>query len=291
MKKSLHDKVAIVTGASTGIGEAIAHKFASEGAKVLVNGLPDDPVEDVVASIRKHGGAATGFAGDISSESEASACVQKAIEIYGRLDVLVNNAGTFQTVAATTDFPVEDFEYMTRTNVHTVFLMTKFALPHLQKTRGCVISTGSEAGLLGQPLCTPYAGSKGWVHGFMRGVALEQARFGVRANCVCPGPIDTQWHDTDASPMTEKMESDILKGTPMGRHGTPEEAANVFAFLASDAASFVTGALYFVDGGISIGRGPIGEDVPEALRVPPTGELHDLQFSKHGLKNKKVQRI
>jgi len=289
MEKTLSNKVALVTGAATGIGEAIAHKFASKGAKVVVNGLPDDPVDEVVAGIHKHGSEATGFKGDVSQEDEAHACVKKAVEVYGQLDILVNNAGTFQTVADTTDFPVEDFDYMTRTNVRTVFLMTKYALPYLQMTRGCVISTGSEAGLLGQPQCTPYAGSKGWVHGFMRGVALEQAKYGVRANCVCPGPIDTQWHDTSASPMTERMESDILKGTPLGRRGTPEEAANVFAFLASDDASFITGALYFVDGGISIGRGPIGEEVPDNLRQQPDGRLHDLEFSKQGLHNKEVK--
>lgn len=290
MNKSLNDKIAIVTGGATGIGEAIVHKFASEGARVVVNGLPDDPVDAVVDSINNHSGQAVGYKGDISEDNHARACVQKAIATYGRLDILVNNAGTFQTVAATSDFPSEDFDYMTRMNVRSVFLMTKYALPFLQESGGNIISTGSEAGLLGQPLCTPYAGSKAWIHGFMRGVALEQARYGVRANCVCPGPIDTQWHDTDISPMTPKMELDILKGTPLGRRGTVEEAANVFAFLASDEASFVTGALYFVDGGISIGRGPIGEDVPEELRKQPAIKL-DLKFTKKGLENKKVRNI
>jgi NAD(P)-dependent dehydrogenase (short-subunit alcohol dehydrogenase family) len=169
--------------------------------------------------------------------------------------------------------------------------MTHLAMPHLKESRGVVLATGSEAGRLGQPQCAPYGGSKAFIHGFIRSVALEQACHGVRANCVCPGPADTQWHQTDVSPMTEKMERDILHATPLGRRGTPEEIANVFAFLASDEASFITGALYFVDGGISIGRGPIGADVPDELRVQPKGKLNALRHSREGLENKNVRSV
>jgi NAD(P)-dependent dehydrogenase (short-subunit alcohol dehydrogenase family) len=287
MADELKGKIAIVTGGATGIGEAVSHRFAAEGACVLVNGLPDDPVDDVVESIRSHGGTASAFTGDVSGKETAQDCIDRVRECYGRLDVLVNNAGTFQAVADIESFPVEQFDYMMRMNTRSVFLMTKFAMPLLQETRGCVISTGSEAGLLGQPRCAPYGGSKGFIHGFMRSIALEQARNGVRANCVCPGPIDTQWHDTEVSPLTEQMEQDILEGTPMGRRGTPEEAANVFAFLASDRASFITGALYFVDGGMSIGRGPVGRSVPDELREAPRGRLN-LEHGKDGLDGKDV---
>lgn len=289
-KGRLEDKVAVITGASTGIGEAIAHKFAKEGAQVVVNGLEDDPVEKVVEDIVGKGGKAAGYKGDVSQDENARACIDTAVRTFGRLDVLVNNAGTYQTVADINDFPTDEFNYMTRMNIRTVFLMTKFAIEHLQKTRGVVLATGSEAGLLGQPQCAPYGGSKGWIHGFIRSIALEQARYGVRANCVCPGPIDTQWHDVNASPMTEKMEADILKATPLGRRGTVEEAANVFAFLASNEASFVTGAMYFVDGGISIGRGPLGDDIPDELRKAPPISL-DLKHTKHGLRNKDIHSL
>ncbi len=288
--KRLDGKVAIVTGGATGIGEAICHRLGKDGAKVVVCGLPADPVAEVVGAMRRHDGTGVGFEGDVSQDEQAKACVRKAIDEFGRLDILVNNAGTFQTVADVDDFPVEDFDYMTRMNVRSVFLMTKYALPHLRKSRGVVLSTGSEAGLLGQPSCAPYAGTKAWIHAFMRSVALEQAKHGVRANCVCPGPIDTQWHDVGASPMTEKMEQDILDATPLGRRGTPEEAANVFAFLASDEASFITGALYFVDGGISISRGATGRDVPEDLRHAPPGHL-ELEHSKEGLEGKEIHRL
>jgi NAD(P)-dependent dehydrogenase (short-subunit alcohol dehydrogenase family) len=290
MSGRLKDKVAIVTGGATGIGEAICKKFVLEGAKVIVCGLPADPVEQVVKEIRQDKGEAEAFEGDVSEAGAAEACVKKAIDTFGRLDVLVNNAGTFQTVASTENFPVDDFDYMMKMNTRTAFLMTKFALPHLQKTKGNIISTGSEAGTIGQPDCSPYGGSKGFMLAFTRGVALEQIKHGVRANVVCPGPTDTQWHDTDVSPMTVEMEQDILKGTPMGRHGNPEEIANVFAFLASDEASFVTGALYFVDGGISIGRGPAGDYVKEQFKIIPARKLK-LKHSKEGLKGKETHRI
>ncbi len=208
----------------------------------------------------------------------------------GGIDILVNNAGTYQTVAETDKFPDEDFLYMTKMNTHSVFFMTKNALPFLQKSRGVVLATGSEAGMLGQPKCTPYGASKGWIHGFMRGLALEQAQYGVRVNVVAPGPIDTEWHDTEVSSMTEKMEKDILAGTPMGRRGTVEEAANIFAFIASDEASFVTGAIYYVDGGISIGRGPIGNDVPDEFKQPPKVSL-DLDNTYSGMDNKKIKSL
>ncbi|MCE5279207.1 MAG: SDR family oxidoreductase [Planctomycetaceae bacterium] len=287
---SLEHKVAIVTGGGTGIGEAVSTLFARLGASVLVNGLADDPVEEVARAIRHSGGQAEAYSGDVSDAVHAQGCVQRAVEAFGGLDILVNNAGTFQTVAEVDAFPIEDFDYMMRMNVRSVFLMTHYALPHLRRRRGCVICTGSEAGLLGQPRCAPYGGSKGWIHAFTRSLAQEQARYGVRANCVCPGPIDTQWHDVEVSPMTEQMEQDILDATPMGRRGTPEEAARVFAFLAGDDASFVTGALYFVDGGISIGRGPIGRAVPDDLRRQPEGDL-ELHHSKQGLEGKCVRTV
>jgi NAD(P)-dependent dehydrogenase (short-subunit alcohol dehydrogenase family) len=290
MKGRLLNKVAVVTGGATGIGEAISKKFILEGAKVIVNGLPDDPVDDVVDEIRKDGGESFAFVGDISESGAAEKCIGKAYEKFGRLDILINNAGTFQTVSPVEDFPIEDFDYMTKMNIRSCFLMSRFAVPYLKKTRGNIISTASEAGTVGQPDCAPYGGSKGWIIAFMRGVALEQAKNGIRANCVCPGPTDTQWHDTEISPMTEKMESDIIKSVPLGRHANPEEIANVFAFLASDEASFVTGALYFADGGISIGRGASGEDKPDTLRKAPEGQLN-LKHSHEGLENKKVKTI
>jgi len=290
MAGRLENKVAIVTGAGTGIGEAIAHKFAKEGARVVVAGLVDDPVKEVVAAIGDHGGTAIPFMGDIADEETAQSCIEIAVERYGRLDVLVNNAGVFLVTAETQDYPVEDFDRTIHNNIRSVFLMTKFALPHLRKTHGNIISAGSESGMIGLAQNTTYGGTKGWIHAFMRGVAVEQAQHGVRANCVCPGPVDTAWTHKETGPMTAKMEQMVVEATPLGRRGTPEEIANVYAFLASDEASYVTGALYVVDGGTTIAKGPVGAEVPDELKEPPKGTL-ELEHSLDGMEGKGAHRV
>lgn len=214
MHQHLRDKVAIITGASTGIGEAIAHKFALEGARVVVNGLPTDPVKAVVDSIQRKGGQAVGYLGDVSDEKAAEECVQTAISKWGRLDVLINNAGVFVAVGETQDYPIDDFDFTVRMNMRSAFLMTKYALPYLHKTRGNVICAGSESGIVGIPKNTTYGGTKAWLHAFMRGVAAEQAHYGVRANCVCPGAVDTAWTHKETGPMDAQMEKAILQATP-----------------------------------------------------------------------------
>lgn len=290
MSRKLEGKVAIITGAGTGIGEAIAHKFAKEGAKVVVNGLPSDPLDEVAQAIQHYGAEAIAYAGDISEESHAKACVQAAIDYYGRLDILVNNAGVFLVTAETQDYPIDVFDQTIRMNIRSAFLMTKYALPHLQKTRGNIVSAGSEAGFNGLARNTPYGGTKGWMHSFMKGVAVEQAQYGVRANCVCPGAIDTAWTHKETGPMDAQMEKMLINATPMARRGTPEEMANVYAFIASDEASYVTGALWLADGGVTVAKGAIGEQTPESLRAEPQGELR-LDHAREGLEHKQVQTI
>ena len=288
--RRLQSKVAIVTGAGTGIGEAIAHKFAREGAKVVVCGLPSDPIEDVAKAIRDKKGEAIAFGGDISEERVAKECIDVTMKKFKRLDVLVNNAGVFLDNAMTQDYPVADFDETIRMNIRSAFMMTRFAMPHLQKFSGNIISAGSESGMIGLAKNTPYGGTKGWIHAFMRGVAVEQAQFGVRANCVCPGPIDTAWTHKETGPMDKEMEKTLIQAVPLARRGTPEEVANVYAFLASDEASYVTGALYFVDGGTTIAKGPVGDLVPQRLRKEPKGEL-DLEHSRDGLRNKQTHQV
>lgn len=283
----LADKVAIVTGGATGIGEAISHKFAREGARVVVCGLADDPVDDVVRAVNKQygKGVAVGHTGDVSEEQAARACVETAVKTFGRLDVLVNNAGVFLFTGELQDYPLDDFDLTLRWNLRSAFLMTKFALPHLQKSHGVVLAAGSEAGVLGEPDNAPYGGTKGFMHAFIRGVAAEQARYGVRANLVGPGPIDTAWTHKETGPMTAKMEKMVTTSTLMGRRGTPEEVANVYAFLASDEASYVTGAIYMVDGGITIAHGPAGAEADRSFTRAPDGELK-LAHARDGLRTK-----
>jgi NAD(P)-dependent dehydrogenase (short-subunit alcohol dehydrogenase family) len=285
----LANKVAVITGAGTGIGEAIAHKFAREGALLVLNGLPDDPVQDVADAIISAGGRAAVHLGDVAEEFHARATVELALNSFGSIDVLVSNAGIFIANAATEDYRIEDFDRTVRNNIRTAFLMTKFALPHLQASRGNIIYTGSEAGFNGSPRFTPYGGSKGFLHAFMKGVALEQAPHGVRANCVCPGAIDTAWTRGADSPIGQAEQTGIGTMIPLGRRGTPEEMANIFAFLASDEASYVTGSLWLADGGVTPAKADIGTQVPAELRRAPDGTL-PLRHSHDGLRGKEVYR-
>lgn len=281
MKNRLEGKVAIVTGGGTGIGEAICKKFAQEGARVVVAGFPEDPVEDVMKEIQKEGGEAIAYTGDLSTEANAKACVELAVKQYGQLDILVNNAGVFPEVNLLQDYSEEALDYMIKNNIKSAFAMSKAALPELHKTKGNIVSAGSEAGVIGIAQNTPYGGTKGFIHAFMKGLAVEQAQFGVRVNIVGPGPIDTAWTHASTGPMDGKMVKTMKAATPMGRRGSPEEVANVYCFLASDEASYVTGALYMVDGGITIAKGPVGEEADSSMKEQPKGEL-DLEHSKEG---------
>lgn len=290
MNGKLSGKVAIVTGGGTGIGEAICHKFSREGAKLIVNGLPDDPIDDVVSAINESGGNAIAFAADVSDEAQAKACVDAALGKFGRLDILINNAGVLLANAETDDMPVEKFDEQVRCNVRTAFLMTKFALPHLRETGGNIICAGSEAGINGQPRDTGYGGTKAFLHAFMAGVAVEQAQYGVRANCVCPGPIDTAWTHKETGAVDEEVEKALITATPFGRRGTAEEIANVYAFLASDEASFVTGAAWLVDGGITPAKGAVGAMAGREAATPPPATL-PLQHTQDGNRNKEIEKI
>jgi NAD(P)-dependent dehydrogenase (short-subunit alcohol dehydrogenase family) len=285
----LKNKVAIVTGAGAGIGEAIAWKFAREGARIMVAGLPRDPVRDVAAAIVAAGGEAEAYPGDLAEEAGARSCIDMTVQRFSHVDVLVNNAGVFVANAATELYQLDDFDRTIRNNLRTAFLMTKFALPHLKKTRGNILFTGSEAGFNGSPMMAPYGGTKGFLHAFMKGVALEQAAHGIRANCVCPGPIDTAWTRGPESPIEPAQQRTIDTMVPLGRRGAPEEIANIFAFLASDEASYVTGALWLADGGVTPAKSDLGAAVPAEFRNPPAGVL-PLQHSHDGLKHKDVHR-
>ena len=272
----LDGKVAIVTGAGEGIGEAIAHKFAYEGAAgLLLAGLPDDPLDEVAADIREQypDTKVDTFRKDVGSQENAEACVQAAVDAFGQLDVLVNNAGVLPKLAELHEYPIEDFEKLIHNNIYTAFHMTRAALPELQKTRGNIVSAGSEAGWNGSPQFAPYGPTKAYIHALMKGVAGEQGKYGVRANAVCPGPVDTSWTHKETGPMDADAEETIVFSTSFGRRGTTEEIANVYAFLASDEASYVTGALWLVDGATTIVHGLPGKQVPDAIRKEPEGKL------------------
>ena len=160
-------------------------------------------------------------------------------------------------------------------------MMTRAALPYLQESKGNIVFAGSESGEIGLADNTPYGGTKGFMHAFMKGVAVEQAQYGVRVNAVCPGPIDTAWTHKETGPMSKKDEKTMIAATPLGRRGTPEEVANVYLFLASDEASYVTGALFPVDGGITSSKGSVGKQAQKEVTEQPKSDL-DLEHSLDG---------
>ncbi len=277
----LAGKSALITGAGTGIGEAVAHKFSREGANVLLNGLPGDPVEDVASDIREQYPdvqVATHVA-DVGSRAAAEACVKAAVDAFGHLDILINNAGVLPKLAELQDYPEEDFEKLIHNNIYTAYHMTRAALPELQKTGGNIVSAGSEAGWNGSPMFAPYGPTKAYIHALMKGVAGEQGKYGVRANCVCPGPVDTSWTHVETGPMDKKTVQTLTGATALGRRGTTEEIANVYAFLASDEASYVTGALWLVDGATTIVHGLPGDDAKASVKKEPAGVLK-LRFQR-----------
>ncbi len=258
----LENKVAIITGAASGIGKATATAFGREGAKVLCADLNGEGAEATANLIGDTGGEAASFQLDVAQESEVKAMIADAMTRWGRLDVIYNNAG-IGTGAPVTQMPVEEWDRMHAINLRGVFLGTKHAIPEMLKNGGgAIVNTASDAGLLGTPMLSAYCATKGGVVMFTKAVAMEWARLGIRVNCVCPGVIRTPILDPmiamgKAAGLTEEqLWARMGKTHPMGRVGRPEEVAEAVLWLASDKSSFITGVALPVDGGLAGGMMP-----------------------------------
>jgi NAD(P)-dependent dehydrogenase (short-subunit alcohol dehydrogenase family) len=242
----LEGKVAIITGAGSGIGREAALLFAREGAKVVVSDYVSEAGEETVRQIKESGGEAIFIKTDVSKASDAERMVEKTIEEYGKLDILHNNAGILGKVAFVGDATEDDWDRVISVNLKGVFLCSKYAVREMVKQGGGVIvSTASSMGLVGLPGNTAYSAAKGGVIQFTKTMALEYASSNVRVNCICAGWIDTPMNEK----LGERITNWILKETPMGRWGRPEEIAQAALYLASDESSFVTGTALVVDGG------------------------------------------
>ena len=243
-------KVALVTGAGSGIGRAAAQIFAREGAKVAAADVNQASAEETVGLIRTAGGEAFDLQADVSKAAEVEAMVAAVVETYGRLDCAFNNAGIEGALASTADYPETDWAPVIAVNLTGVWLCMKYEIPHMLETGGgAIVNTSSAAGLLGAPRMSAYVASKHGVVGLTKTAALEYAKSGVRVNAVCPGVIDTSMVGR-LKERRPRMFEKIVRGEPIGRIGRPEEIAETAVWLCSDAASFVTGHAMSVDGGI-----------------------------------------
>lgn len=243
-------KVVIVTGAASGIGEATARRFSDEGACVALVDRNEIPLANVAADLAKE--LTIAHVADVSESAATQAMVETVVRRFGRLDVMVNNAGIFEggDPAEITD---AQWRKVMATNLDGVFYGCRAALPHLEKTKGSIVNTASVSGLGGDWGMSPYNAAKGAVVNLTRALALDLGRKGVRINAVCPSLTRTGM--TSDMMDDEKLLTKFAERIPLGRVCEPDEIAAVIAFLASDDASFMTGANVTVDGGVSASNG------------------------------------
>jgi NAD(P)-dependent dehydrogenase (short-subunit alcohol dehydrogenase family) len=251
MDSNFNDKVVLVTGGSSGIGKACAAAFLKAGARVVIAGRRREAGEVAVRLLSSFGEVAF-VATDVAEPAACENLIEETVRQTGGLDVLVNAAGIYLEKPLE-EISMDEYRRVMDTNIGGTFFVSKAALPHLKKSRGCIVNISSDAGLNGNINCTAYCASKGAVTLFTKALALETALYGMRVNCVCPGDINTEmWkRQIAAEPDPESFQQRVSGLYPLGRIGTPEEVAEVVLFLASEKASFVTGAAWTVDGGLT----------------------------------------
>lgn len=247
----LDGKIAIITGATGGIGAATATRFVKEGARVLLVDLDKDRCD---ALAEKLGESAVSFAADVSDEEQVAAYVDAAIDAFGGLDILFANAGIEGTVAPLINQKREDFQKVLNVNLLGAWMGIKHAAPKMTNG-GSIVVTSSVAGLIGSAGLGPYVSSKHAVLGLVKTAAQELAPMGIRVNAVNPGPIQNRMMDSIEEQASPGHASDVRAAfeqmTPLKRYGTNEEVANMTLFLASDESSYSSGAAYLVDGGFT----------------------------------------
>jgi NAD(P)-dependent dehydrogenase (short-subunit alcohol dehydrogenase family) len=243
----LQGKKAVITGGDSGIGRAVAIAFAREGADVLISYLPEEEedAQQVRSEVEAAGQTALLVPGDISSADHCRVIIARAVEEFGRVDILVNNAAYQNTFNSIEELSDEEWEHTFAVNIHAMFYLTKAAVPHMKPGAAIINTTSVQADDPSQELLA-YASTKGAIQNFTGGLAQMLAEKGIRANCVAPGPI---WTPLIPATMPEEKVKSFGEQVPMKRPGQPRELAPVYVLLASDEASYISGATIAVTGG------------------------------------------
>lgn len=249
----LDGKLAVITGAATGIGRTTALLFAREGAKVVVGDLNEEEARKTVESIEAENGEAHFVHTDVSRAEDVEALMESAAKFMGGIDVIVNNAGA-QRSGPVTEFEESDWDLLMAVNPKSCFFGAKYGVPYLrERGGGSIVNMASLAGLKGGPGMTAYSASKGAIVAFTTALAAELAPDRIRVNCMCPGWIDTPFNQPAIDFMGGRanQEEIVEQSVPLGRQGSPDEIAPGILFLASDASSYMTGQAMSIDGGVA----------------------------------------
>lgn len=248
--KRLENKVAIVTGGSSGIGRAAAQLFAREGAKVIVADVNVEGGEETVQTVCESGSEAHFFRTDISKAADVEALINEVIEIHGRLDCAYNNAAIFGELLSIVDHNEETWDHAMETNLKGTWMCMKYQIPQMLKQgKGAIVNSTASSGIkAGRPFMSAYAASKAGIISLSKVAAMEYAEFGLRINVICPSHARTPMLE-QLFEMRPEVEANFIAAAPMGRIAAPEEVAEGALWLCSDASSFVTGHVLAVDGG------------------------------------------